>query len=229
MKPALDELLRHPGVWRARQGHEALPAGRSVSSGDAALDAWLPDGGWPVGGLTELLCEGQGIGEFGLLAPLLGRLSAEGGRVALVAPPLLPYAPALSAAGIDLEHLLVVSPRLPAEGLWAAEQLLRSGVFAALVCWLPAGVSARALRRLQLAAEHGGACVFVYRAGSPVTAAAPGAAASRPRAASPAVLRLQVSPCGERVRAAARRGRRPRLLLGVLKCRGRTPATPLAL
>ena len=235
MKPALEELLRHPGVWRAQRAREALPASRCLSSGDAALDAWLPNGGWPCGALTELLCEHRGIGEFSLLLPLLARVTAAGGRVALIAPPLLPYAPALSAAGVSLERLLLIRPRLPIEAPWAAEQLLRSGLYGVVLLWSTRQPSARALRRLQLAAEHGEASIFVFRAGQRQEPLAglpdrpPSASAGQPRAASPAALRLQVSPCGERVRAAARDGCRPRLLLGVLKCRGRAPNAPLAL
>ena len=232
MTAALDEVLRHPRVWRAGSGQASLPgactvATRTVPTGNPSLDAWLPNGGWPAAALTELLCEHRGIGEFELLASLLARFTGSGERAALVAPPLLPYAPALAAAGIALEHLLVVRPRLLAEGGWAAEQLLRSGAFGAVLLWVPGEVSTRSLRRLQLAAEQGAACAFTCRhsagmAGGPACGGAG-------RAPSPAALRLRLAPCGERVRAAARAGSRPRLLLEVLKCRGRAPATPLAL
>ena len=40
-------------VWRADA--LAAPQADTVSSGDAALDAQLPGGGWPVGALTELI------------------------------------------------------------------------------------------------------------------------------------------------------------------------------
>ena len=239
MSAALEQLLRHPGLWRAGDHAAGRVASRGVASGDAMLDGWLPNGGWPAAALTELLCEQPGIGEFGLLMPLFARLTAEGERVALVAPPWLPYAPALTAAGIDLEHLLLVRPRVMAERFWAAEQLLRAGTFAAVVTWLHGEGDTRTLRRLQLAAEHGNACAFVFR--GPGTAADTGTrvatpaasagrrGAGRPRDASPAALRLRVAPCGSRVRAAARGDRLPRLVLSVIKCRGRAPATPLAL
>jgi hypothetical protein len=70
--------------------------------------------------------------------------------------------------------------------VWAAEQLLREGA-AAVLLW-SAVQQARALRRLQLAAETGGACAFLYR--SPSTL----------RNASPAALRIALSAAGEDVR-----------------------------
>lgn len=233
MSAALGELLRHPGVWRAGQANRTA-ATRSVSSGNVELDGWLPNGGWPAAALTELLCESHAIGAFELLVPLLARLTAGGERVALVAPPFVPYAPALDTRGLALAMLVVVRPRLAAEAHWAAEQILRSGAFASLLLWTQDEPTTRILRRLQLAAEQGGSCAFVLRhaalrADAVLPAGVAEAVAATPPNASPAVLRLQLAACGERVRAAARDGCSPRLLLRVLKCRGHAPRAPLAL
>jgi cell division inhibitor SulA/protein ImuA len=95
--------------------------------------------------------------------------------------PCVPYAPALSAAGIALGHCLVVTPETAPDGLWAAEQALRSGACGAVLAWLDGPAARpdyRALRRLQLAAEAGGALAFLHR---------PAAVATTP---SPAPLRL---------------------------------------
>ena len=232
MSAALEQLLRHPGLWRAGDGGRGATA-RCVASGNKQLDDWLPGGGWPMAALTELLCEQHAIGSFALLTPLLARMTASGRQVALVAPPCVPHASALAERGVDLGCMLVVNPRLPAEACWAAEQILRSGAFAALLLWMTDEPDVRVARRVQLAAEQGGSCAFLLRHGS-VHVDAGGARADPVTAppaadASPAVLRLRLAACGGRVRAAAGDGRDLRLLLQVQKCRGRAPAAPLAL
>src|SRR6185295_7940581 len=114
--------------------------------------AELPGGGWPAGGLTELLVPTKGIGELGLLMPALARLTCAGKRVVWLAPPYLPYAPALAAAGIDLPHLALVRAAGRRDALWAAEQALRAGSCHALLAWLPrrAGLSSRFSARCRL-------------------------------------------------------------------------------
>src|SRR3954464_9934120 len=102
---ALQHVLeRHP-VWR---GSALVHAPAAIATGFAALDAELPGGGWPGGALIELLPAAPGIGELGLVLPALARLTAAGKHAVCLAPPHLPYAPALAAAGLDLTRLLVV-------------------------------------------------------------------------------------------------------------------------
>ena len=67
----LDELMRRAGVWRGGE----MAAAPGFSTGYQALDETLPGGGWPATGLTELLCEGPGIGALSLVLPALARLS----------------------------------------------------------------------------------------------------------------------------------------------------------
>src|SRR2546430_13734680 len=90
-------LLDRPDIWRgdslSRTGAPTLPCGFP------GLDAELPGGGWPAGALTEILLAHEGIGELRLLGPALAGLSRRGLRLVWVAPPHLPYAPALAAAG----------------------------------------------------------------------------------------------------------------------------------
>ena len=126
-----------------------------MATGHAALDALLPGGGWPRGALVELMLQEEGIGELSLVLPALAALSREERWIALIAPPHIPYAPALAAAGLELSRLLVVRTANTADTLWAMEEALRSGACAAVLAW-PAAISERAQRRLQLAAEEGG-------------------------------------------------------------------------
>jgi cell division inhibitor SulA/protein ImuA len=158
---ALAELLRHPALWRG--GGAGAP--ETVSTGFRALDARLPGGGWPLATLVELLVPAAEVGEIRLLLPALRSLTAAGREprwVAWLAPPHLPYAPALADAGLDPARMLVVRPRAGIDRLWAMEQALRSGACAAVLGW--AG-DARdpMLRRLKLAAEEGGTPAFLLR------------------------------------------------------------------
>jgi hypothetical protein len=174
----LDAMLSAQTVWRA--GHSPHIASGGVATGHAALDALLPQGGWPRGALTELLLPADGVGEVALLLPTLARLTQAGDMVVLVAPPYLPYAPAWQAAGVDLRQLEIVEA--DARGaLWAFEQCLRSAACAAVLGW-PLQVDGPSLRRLQVAADSGDCLGFAFRdrkhAGNP----------------SPAALRLEHVP-----------------------------------
>lgn len=188
----LQDLLRHPAVWRAGA---ASPA-PGVETGWAALDAVLP-GGWPRGALTELITAHRG-GALQLVLPVLARFTGRGEWVAFVAPPHVPYAPGLMQAGLKMERLLVVRSDGGKPAAWAAEQGLRAGSLAAL-CWWPARLDDRQLRRLQLAAERGDCLGFLFRS--------PGAA----REGSPAALRLEVAyrPEGMALTVLKARGVRP--------------------
>src|SRR2546427_3713465 len=124
MMVALEDILQRHPVWR---GGASFSRAAVVPSGFSVLDGELPGGGWPTGGLTEILGLQQGIGELRLLLPPLAALTTPGRRVILLAPPPLPYAPALAAAGVDLARLAVVRAPGRRGSLWAAEQALRSG------------------------------------------------------------------------------------------------------
>jgi len=187
---ALDSL--HANVWRAHA--LALAPQRTVATGDALLDAHLPGGGWPVGALTELLQTPGVHNEWRLLAPALACCGV--GPVVLVAPPHLPFAPALAAQGVAARRLLwfklpptpeptpgargASALRTSATPLWATEQALRCAPVDAVLAWLP---QARAdqLRRLQLAAAEHHKLLFVMRSDQ------------ARQDASPAALRLLLS------------------------------------
>ena len=190
---ALAGVLQHPGVWRRRSPIaariDAQPTGHS------GLDALLPGGGWPCGTLCELLVEHDGIGECTLVLPALAALTQARRRVAFVAPPYLPYAPALATAGVDLQQVVQIDADTT-DTHWSIEQCLRSGCCGAVLGWLPR-VDYRELRRLQLAAESGGTIGFMFR---------PLAAANE---ASPSALRLRITAVQGQPQ------------IEVLKCRGR--------
>lgn len=171
-----DELLRDPRLFRGGQRLDARRDG--VPSGQHALDAALPWGGFPRGALSELLHGHDGIGEFGLLLPALRQLCAEA-PIALIRPPYIPYAPALALAGLPLERLIWIDPP-PERGLWAAEQCLRAGCLSAVLAW-DGGADVRPLRRLQVAADSGRALAFLFR---------PERHLANP---SPAALRLRIA------------------------------------
>jgi hypothetical protein len=142
----------------------ALP---SVPTGYPELDALLPGGGWPAGVLTEICTERSGIGELQLIMPAAARLSHSGNWIVMIAPPYIPYAPALAAHGIQLSHLIVVRPEAEEERSWACEQALRSACCGAVLMWAD-HLRERTVRRLQLAAENGGALVMLFRSGRAV-------------------------------------------------------------
>jgi hypothetical protein len=195
----LDALLDQRRVWKGRSASQPTNA---QPTGHVALDASLPTGGWPPAALSEILFGGDGCGELRLLWPTLARLTSSGERVALVAPPHVPYPQAWQAAGVDLRWLALIEAS-GRDALWAAEQCLRSGSCGAVLCWLPQADD-RALRRLQVAAETGQTLAFAYR---PLTAA---------HNPSPAALRIIVDARPVQVR--------------VLKCRGGPSSTvPLSL
>lgn len=186
--------LLGPRLWR---GHEQAQI-RTEATGFAELDRALPGGGWPLGAASEILHAQPGVGELSLALPLLARLTQVQRKVALVAPPCLPYAPRFAAAGVRLEHLSVVEAASASDALWAAELLLRAGA-GALLLWTGA-CETQALRRLQLAAESGDACLLLYRPEAHAGQSTPSALRLR-------VWREQGAPCVE-----------------VLKCRGARPA-----
>lgn len=155
----MSPLLVRDDVWR---GRTRMRGARGEPTGHPALDALLPDGGWPRGALTEILHARDGVGEVQLVLPTLAALTRRGERVVLVAPPYEPCAVALAQRGVALDQLIVLRPSGQQEALWATEQCLRSGAVGAVLAW-PGRVDTTKLRRLALAAEAGGALGFIWR------------------------------------------------------------------
>jgi cell division inhibitor SulA/protein ImuA len=191
--PGLAQLLENPLIWRGSRAAQVS----AIPTGFAALDACLPGGGWPRAGLIEILHPCTGCAEISLLLPALARLlslpQARWGVWVAPAPlpdpaqpedagALEPYAPALAAAGVSLDRMLVVRPdaRTANAPLWAFEQALRSGACEIALAWL--SPSMRDLRRLQLAAERGRALGVLFRDSRAANEA------------SAAILRVQLTP-----------------------------------
>lgn len=199
----IDSLLEHPDIWRARCA--GGPEHAVLTTGFPRLDQALA-GGWPVGELSELLVSGWGLGEFRLLMPALARLSRaaeQPGWIMFANPPYIPYAPGLSAAGVDVSRVIVVRSHEDAEVFWSIEQSLRSGSFSAVIGFCGAADTLN-LRRLQLAAEAGACWAVLFRP------------ARFQRQRSPAALRMRLAAGGRRgltIEILKRRGGRPRQLL----------------
>ena len=190
--PKLARLLEHPAIWRGRSAAQR-PA---LSTGFAALDEHLPDKGWPRTGLIELLVSRFGSGELTVLLPALTALTrAHGARWCVwVAPPLMPFAPALASQGMVLDRVVLVGGAHP---LWAFEQTLGSGACDAVLAWARQ-LRLREIRRVQLAAERGRTLGVLFR---------PQQAALE---ASAAVLRLSLEPLPAGVRIILLKGRSTR-------------------
>lgn len=188
-------------VWR---GKVATAPRAVIPTGYRELDRALPGGGWPLGAITEILVDGYGIGELGLLMPALAALTKEDPArpkkwVAWIAPPFIPYAPALQQHGVDIDRLLMIHPTSSVKSRWwAIEQAVRSGASAGALAWV-ATADGVVLRRLQLAAEEQGCWLLLFR---------------------PPSARLQRSPAALRVHLSQAQGV---TRLEIVKCRGGQP------
>lgn len=196
----LETLLNHPAIWRGSSFARVAPG---VPTGFNELDNLIPGAGWPVGAMTEIYAERSGVGELQLIMPAVARLTQSGQWVSFIGAPHVPYAPALASQGVDLARLLLVNPASLEEKFWAAEQALRTSCSGAVLLWAEQ-VPERVLRRLQLAAEEGGAPLLFFRSG-------------RGAPATVATLRLHLSRAESRT------------VIHVLKRRGGGLPAPLAL
>jgi len=192
---ALDALFAGRQVWHGRAAPTPEPG--SQPSGWAQLDAALPAGGWPEHALSEILLPADGVGELQLILPTLARLTQANGSIAVIAPPYAPCVAGWENRGVAMSRVDIVRTDTPRDALWAAEQCLRSGSCAAVLAW-PQQADDRALRRLQVAADHGRALGFLFR--------------DRRHAAqaSPAALRIELETA-------------PTRQLRIRKCRGGQP------
>jgi cell division inhibitor SulA/protein ImuA len=226
--PTTGTQLSHPLLWRGQDDGSAETA--AIATGFAALDRYLPGGGWPLTGISEIFVEYHGLGELSLLMPALAALSQRAAEtkqwIVWVAPPFIPYAPALARHGVELSRVLLVHPagalgaraarsasawtdaarpRTDAQALWAVEQAIRSQASSAALAWIE-HADMTALRRLQLGAEAHRCWTVLFR---------PAAAMSE---SSPAALRLKLAPVLNRT---SRVGAR----VDIQKCRGRKPVS----
>ena len=170
----LAELLRHEKIWRAGET-SPLPG---IPTSFPLLDSLLPNHGWPPASLTEILTAEEGIGALRLVLPAMARLTKMQWAV-WVCPPYVPYAPALQAAGVALERVLIVEPDAHQQAdteyvLWVFEQALRFPDCGIAMAWINTVQYVR-LRRLQLACEQGQTCGVMFRPESLAIQASPAA------------------------------------------------------
>lgn len=151
-------LSKRQDIWRGRQ----RPQRMAIPTGCNVLDQHLPDQGWPCGRLIALYANPIGSGELQLLLPTLAEQTQRAFPVMLISPPWVPCPQTLHQAGVCLEHCLIIHGRN--HGLWATEQVLRSGLCGAVVLWLgPKNITDSTIRRLQLACENGPAPLFIIQ------------------------------------------------------------------
>ena len=180
MTQSINKLLQQTGLWRASRIDCDYKSTRGT--GFQVLDEELPGGGWPSDGVTELLHDQYGIGEFRLLLPAITQLSQELTRwLLLVNPPYIPYPPALAQSGIDLSKIIVSQPKTVKDYLWVLEKALASHSCSIVLCW-PGNIHEKQIRRLQVASKEGNCWAILFRAES---------VAAHP---SPADLRIRLRP-----------------------------------
>ena len=149
------------------------------STGHAELDILLPWGAWPQSGLIEVINKQAGIGELQLLTPLLRERSQRQSSILWIAPPYPLHAPALAQMGVNIRNSFVVPAQTSCnQALWSIEKALQSEECGLVLAWQN-WLSARVIRRLQLAAREGNTLGVLFH--------------QRPAAHSPSTLQLQLS------------------------------------
>jgi hypothetical protein len=137
------------------------------STGIAALDALLPDGGISRGTLMEWLSEKAGGGAGTLAFTVAAQLMRADGACVVIDPAGTFYPPAIGKLADDFQRMIVVHPANGRDALWALEQSLCCRGVAVVVCRLGHAFERElhhhAYRRLQLAAETGGAIGLLLR------------------------------------------------------------------
>ncbi|MBP7339568.1 hypothetical protein [Niveispirillum sp.] len=189
------------------------PKGRNaLSLGLACLDAALPGGGLVRGGCHEFLPAPADAGAHGLVACMLSSLPPgpilwcrHRDKGDALGQADMPYGPGLAALGLDAGRLILVRPDSGDDALWVLEEALRCSALAAVVGdgVLPGPVAGR---RLQLAAEDGGALGILIL--PPLGRPPPSTALTRWHVAS-----LRDPPAHEE-------GGRPRWHVSLLRARG---------
>jgi protein ImuA len=182
------QLLKHPAIFRF--GDVQQVGERVLSTGFESLDQAL-GGGWPMGGLIEMLCDRVGIGEASLLLPVLPKaedsLLLDNEAVMMIREqavatrfPSIMYAPALDFHGVDLERVYFVDTNSMIKTLWVLEQALLSRAMSHVFAWIQQTPNNVSMRRIAYAARRTRSLSFLMR---PIAAA---------RTASPAELRLVI-------------------------------------
>lgn len=182
MNPSRRERIR--ALVRQIQQIESRrqPAGRvPITTGIAALDVLLPASGLRQGALVELVSAADGAGAWTLGVMMAARVCRERKMLVIVDAERRLYPPAAARLGLELDRSIVVRPSSRRDVYQAIVQSLRCPAVGAVFAWQER-LSPREFRRLQLAAQTGGAVAILLRPPSAV------------RLRSCATARLLVSP-----------------------------------
>ena len=179
-------------VVAALESGGAEPSAPVLPTGFDAVDRALPRGGLPIGTVHEA----GGLCAAGFVLHLLSRVR---GRVIWAVPDTRRealYGPGLQQAGVDPARLAIAACGTQEDLLWAVEEALKSGAAAAVVAQPAKPVDLTASRRLQLAAETGGALGLILSDPSRLRIAAPSADPDVPGLLAPSAVttRWQVDP-----------------------------------
>lgn len=148
----------------AERQRKTTPA-RRLSTGLEALDRLMPGDSFVRGAVHEVLAATTHPLPYFIAAVFARAAVADGGVVAWLDLRREVYPPALAAAGVPLERLYLLRPMSNADAVRAVVDCCRCKMVAATVAELP-NLSRVEVRRLQLAAEHGGGMgVFLRRRG----------------------------------------------------------------
>lgn len=153
--------LHHLNAWEmtSRKG-----ASRITPTGMPALDELLPGGGWPKGGLVEIIVSDKCVDASELVLPALARISQKSRWIAMVTPPQPARSSIFTAQDINASRLLQVNPHPGRSGLWTVESMLSSGDCSAVLAW-PVCETGLMDMRLQKAATAGKALCVLFRHG----------------------------------------------------------------
>jgi len=170
MVPIMVSRVSSPSTNELRERIQKIEAShrvarRLISTGFAAFDRLLPDGGLAGGSLIEWASPDEGSGAATLALTVASHLLRNVRRKFVVIDRTGEfYPPAAARLGIPLERTIVVRPGGEGDACWAWEQSLRCPGVAVTFGWLPS-ITDRWCRRLQAGVEVCGGLGFLM--GSP--------------------------------------------------------------
>lgn len=155
--------LHNLNAWERKTAlSTSLAASLVTPTGVAGLDELLPGGGWPRGGLVELIVPDEYTDVISLVMPALVRLSRQGRWIAMVSPPCQTRARLFTCTDINPARVLQVNPHPGRSALWTAESMLQSGTCGVVLAW-PNCNTELMDKRLQKAAANGKALGILIR------------------------------------------------------------------
>jgi cell division inhibitor SulA len=158
MSDIITSLQNKRLVWQA--SHNPSHSSEYIKTGFIELDQAL-EGGWPQVGVVALQSL-LGVGELRLFLPGLKQRCQQSERLlVLIAPPCSVNAEMFCDYGFDLHNILIIKAEDYCARLWSAEQCLKSGCCAAVLIW-QASLQVHQVKRLQLAAQQGGALAVFF-------------------------------------------------------------------